>query len=54
MSDLFKAGVAYTEELEKIHKSMKKKAELKTAREAASERQDARRRKPFRESDPWV
>ena len=54
MGDLFKAGDAYTSELETVRNAMKLKAELKTARDVSSEKQDAKRRRPLRESDPWM
>ena len=54
MTELFKAGDAYTSELEAVRKITKQKAELKTASEAASDRRDAKRRRPLRETDPWT
>ena len=54
MTELFEAGDAYLEELEKLRSEMKRKAILKSAREFEEEREDGRRKRPFHVTQPWL
>ena len=53
MDELFSADDADLEELEKARTSMKRRAESRSARDIAVEMDEAKRRRPLRETDPW-
>ena len=54
MQSHFDSGDSYVAELEQARNLHKKKIRKASIEDVARERQDTKRRKPVRESDPWL
>ena len=54
MNELFEVADAYLSELDKMRTEHKRRAVLKSAKDAAREKADAKRRRPLRDTQPWL